>query len=135
VLTDKRVCTGASTTWGMVASGDGQLTYEWQMRDWRGVWQTLSRTPIRIEPTRASNNTSSFAFLEEDTGPFVEIVIHGRTARAWPVRCLVTDSNRCSTFESNVASILVCPFDIDCSGATTADDLFIFINYWFAGCN
>jgi hypothetical protein len=126
----QRVCPSGSGAFPLQVIGNGPFVYRWQVEDSLGSWQDLTDGNIDVEGP---------------TGPY--LVLSGAGTNALVVtkmfrsdhpvpggalfRCRV--SNSCGTISTAPARFITCVADYDCSGELSVQDIFAYLNAWFAG--
>jgi hypothetical protein len=108
--TNSKPCRSGAGTFQVGAFGIGAVTYQWRK----------GNLPIdtMLNPSAATSTLVIPNAGSSDEGSY---------------DCVVTSS--CGSSISNAATLSLCIADFDCSGAANLDDIFIFLNAWFAGCN
>ena len=122
-------CPTSSAHFAIVAAGSVAFTYRWQVQTAPGMWASLS---IASLPLTCGGAASSAAPTARET--VIQIMPCPGTASLSPqqfrVRCVVT--NACQSLTSGEAIYTSCPADFNCSGSLTAQDIFDYLNAWFA---
>jgi hypothetical protein len=120
-------CAAGSTAFA-VASVAG-ATYQWQIQTAPNTWQTLGNDP---GPIACPGGGNGFAFATPLNSPSVNMGVHACPGvQHLPVRCVVTST--CGATPSAPATLTICPADFDCNGTLAVQDIFAFLNGWFAG--
>jgi hypothetical protein len=118
-------CPSGTPAFIVVATGSTPM-FQWQAQLDPGVWTdlvdgALVRNGVTLcTVSGAGLGTLQLSGLDHFAayGPSVEL------------RCVVTDA--CSSATSGAATLRVCPADFDCSGGLAVQDIFGFLNAWFA---
>jgi uncharacterized membrane protein len=125
-------CPAGSALFSVNAAGAASpLSYQWQIESTPGVWQTLANDPA---PLPCGGGSS--AYVAPAGSPSVTLAVRpcpGQVGapQSFGVRCVV--SNQCGAAITTPVYYTVCPVDFDCSGSLTVQDIFAYLNAWFAG--
>jgi hypothetical protein len=130
-LPNASICPAGFINLSATANAIGTVSTQWQIRDTNNTWLNLSTTPTAVG---CSGGSTAYAFLIAPTAMSASLAIHGCPRYDFAVRGMVTDTGACAPAPTNTATIRNCPADVDCNGAFNLDDIFQFINMWFAGC-
>jgi hypothetical protein len=124
-------CPTGAATFSVVASGAGTLSYAWQVQTASDVWQTLGNDPF---PMSCGSGASGSAYAGPILSPAVSIGIRPCAGvGSYQVRCVVSDASGCGSVTSNAVTYTICPADFNCSNTLSVQDIFDFLNAWFAG--
>ncbi len=103
--TNIRACGNNSATLSVSACGPGTVQYQWR----RGGMPIDGATGATL------------------------VLAPAKSTDAGSYDCLISTDPATSTATSNPATLVVCVADFDCVGGVTIDDIFAFLNAWFAG--
>jgi hypothetical protein len=120
------ICPSGTATFSVTAAGTGPFSYQWQVADpaANGGWTNIADgTMLWNGDAIAQFRSGNPAVLSVEL--FFDTYEQGRS-----VRCIV--SNACGSVTSDSATLTVCRADFNCSGNTDGDDLFDFLDAWFA---
>ncbi|HVU63095.1 MAG TPA: protease pro-enzyme activation domain-containing protein [Phycisphaerales bacterium] len=128
---DQAACASGSATFSFaLSSGDPTPTFQWQWTPPR--WGT----PIDVVDGVNSDPTSGLPAFTAQGSNTASLGCTGfagayRVGQLIPFTCTAT--NLCATQTSNAASLHLCIADFDCNGSVSVQDIFDFLNAWFAG--
>lgn len=117
-------CTTGSAEFEVVASGDGTLSYQWQISDPSspGGWRSLIDGDIAL----TGRSVGTFSGSGTDRGRWDGQYADGHNPGSWSAsfRCVV--SNSCGSVASVPADLRLCAADLNCSGFVDDADFVLF---------
>ncbi len=127
---DATVCPSGSALFGITATGDGPLSYRWQIETSPDVWATLGNDPMPMQCP--GGGSGAFAYASNPFSSESPIGIHPCPGiHSYRVRCVVTNS--CGSAYSEAAMLnICCPADANFDGMVNVGDLLAIINSWGA---
>jgi hypothetical protein len=124
-------CPTGSAAFTATATGAG-VQYTWQIRTASGTWQSLGNDPAPMSCT--GGGSGAFAYAAPPFSGSVTIGVRpcpGVTS--YQLRVRATAPGGCGSATSNEATYTICAADYNCSNALSVNDIFDFLNGWFAG--
>jgi hypothetical protein len=127
---NRTACRLGSASFEIGPMGNGPFDYLWQVRTAPGTWQTLGNDP---GPLPCGSGASAYATPINSSAVTIGIRAcpGDPTAQHFQIHCVL--SNACASVTSSEATYTICSADFNCSGSVEVQDIFDFLNAWFAG--
>jgi hypothetical protein len=126
------VCTRGSAPFFAISDGTGPLTYQWQVKPpGASSWTAFGSDPAQLPCGPGSAAHATPASAAAVTIGITPCVADRTTPQQFHIRCTV--SNDCGSSISSEATYSTCPPDFNCSGSVEVQDIFDFLDAWFAG--
>jgi hypothetical protein len=124
-------CRSGSAGFNVSASDPFGVHYQWQYSSQPGLWSTMTGRGWGL-------SCGAYLYCYPLHLPYTTVVItpctgSPTTPQHFQLRCLVTDAGWCSSTPSAEFTYTICPADFNCSGGLDTQDIFDFLNGWFAG--
>jgi glucose/arabinose dehydrogenase len=123
------MCPSGTAAFSVSASSASPLSYQWQWQPAGATngWVNLVNGVVPGVGTVSGANTTDVGILE----PMVGIAVAGGLSLAIDLRCTVT--NACGSVNSAVATLTICPADMNCDDGVDISDLLLFLAAFEAG--
>lgn len=123
------ICLSGGAHFSLDAIGSDNFAYQWQVQSAPGAWTPLGVTPVALSCGGTASATAPSA-LETDVFVAPCPAAGSLAPQQFHVRCTIT--NACGSILSADAVYTTCPADFNCSGSLSTQDIFDFLNAWFA---